>query len=135
MKTARKIANIRYITGNDTKTIHPCELYDTSAMPGDTAVVHTPRGLLALAKVLSVVPARTEKLYTRDLVIRLDLTDWETHKYRAEQAEKLRADLDRMLADYGEDNVYDLVAEKDPAFKDTLRRLRAMQEGPDDATD
>lgn len=129
MKTSRKIANIRYITGNDQKTIHPCELYDTSAMPGDTAVVHTPRGLLALAKVLSIVPASTEKLYPRDLVIRLDLTDWETHKHRAEQAEKLRADLDRMLEDYGEDNVYDLVAEKDPAFKDTLRRLRALQEG------
>lgn len=119
-----KTVGITFPSGNQLE--YRYNLYDDSIGLGDTVVVHTAHQGLSVAKVTSVDEIGPCQVEGREIVCKVDLSEFEARKEKARRRAELKQEMDAKVYLIQRDLVYDIMAEKDEALAKMLAEYKAL---------
>lgn len=108
--------------GNTTEYSFYCfiEVY-----PGDLVVVDTVNGL-KLATVTTLEGKIPVGRTGREVVNRVDMTDFNNRREREKRLNELKVKMDKRVKDLEKIAVYEMLSEKDPELKEMLSELKSL---------
>lgn len=122
-----RVAIVRHISGTNTTKEYAFALFDTWIHEDDLVLCDTAQGYQA-AKVISIVPKDEYSgcTVTKEIVCKLDFSNFNERKERRKQKESLKKQMDKMIHDNQELILYQALAEKSPEMAEMLAAYKSL---------
>lgn len=121
------VAMVKFVQGTNTVRGYAFALFDNNIEVNDLVLCDTSNGY-SVAKVTEIIPQSEYEgtSVTREIICKLDFTDFETRKENREKAKKLKVEMDKKIKDLQELTLYEMMAEKCPELKDMLDAYKKL---------
>ena len=121
------VAMVKFIQGTNTVKGYAFALFDKNIEVDDLVLCDTANGY-GVAKVIEIVPQDEYEgtTVTKEIICKVDFTDFEQRKANREKAKKLKSEMDKKLKDLQEIALYELMAEKSPELKEMLEAYKSL---------
>ena len=108
-------------------TVYHFMTNDTTLQKGDTVVVDSANGMY-IGTIVDIPEQSEWKKVTKWVVCKIDLTEFEKNKAREVELAKLKKQLDAKRKVLEEAKLYDILAEQDEEFAQTLKEYKQLME-------
>jgi hypothetical protein len=121
------VAMVKFIQGTNTIKGYAFALFDDNIKIDDLVLCDTANGY-GVAKVTDILPQDEYEgtSVTKEIICKVDFTDFEQRKTNREKAKKLKSEMDKKLKDLQEIALYELMAEKSPELKEMLEAYKSL---------
>lgn len=121
-----KVAMVKFISGNNTSKEYAFALFDENVKPNDFVLCDTSYGY-NVAKVSSIIHDHYDGLpVTKEIVCKVDFTDFNNRKEVRKQKEELKKKMDKMVKDNQELILYQAIADKNPEMASLLEMYKSL---------
>jgi hypothetical protein len=122
-----EVAMVKFLQGMNTAQEYAFALYDDDMLIDDLVLCDTVNGY-RVAKISKIMPQREYNgvPVTKEIICKVDFTNFETRKKNRVKAEQLRTEMDKKLKDLQEIALYELMAEKSPELKEMLETYKSL---------
>ena len=116
-----KIAMVKFVQGTNTTKGYAFALFDDNITVGDLVLCDTSNGY-NVAKVEEIISKADYEgtTVTKEIICKVDFTDFENRKENRAKAVKLKVDMDKKIKEMQELTLYEMRAEKCPELKEML---------------
>lgn len=122
-----RVAIVNFLHGTNTIKGYAFALFDTDVNVDDLVLCDTSCGY-SVAKVVEIVPKSEYEgvNVTKEIVCKVDFTNFETRKENRAKAAKLKVDMDKKIKEMQELAVFEMMAEKNPELKEMLKAYKEL---------
>lgn len=121
-----RIAQIKFLEGNNTDRTYPYACYDDSIVVDDICVVMSEHHGLGIAKVDSIGPKTDEKI-TREIVCKCDFGDYNVRVANRKRRAELLKQMHNRAAELQEIALFQMLAKEDQSMKDILSEYQQLE--------
>jgi hypothetical protein len=124
------VAMVKFVQGYNTSKEYAFALFNTDTevvVIGDHVLCDTSQGY-NVGKVIKIIPQNeyTGCTVTKEIICKVDFTEFEKRKELRKQKEALKKQMDKMVKDNQELFLYQALAEKNPEMATMLAAYRAL---------
>lgn len=121
------VAIVNFVHGTNTTKGYAFALFDTNVTVDDLVLCDTSCGY-SVAKVVEIIPKSEYEgvNVTKEIVCKVDFTNFETRKENRAKAAKLKVDMDKKIKEMQELAVFEMMAEKNPELKEMLEAYKEL---------
>lgn len=121
-----KVAIVKFLQGTNTVKGYAFALFDENIKVNDLVLCDTANGY-GVARVIEIV-AKEEctNSVTKEIICKVDFTDFEARKENREKRKKIKKQMDEMLKDSQELILYQTIAERNPAMAELLKEYTSL---------
>jgi hypothetical protein len=122
-----KIAMVKFVQGTNTVKGYAFGLFDNDVEVGDLVLCDTSNGY-NVAKVEEIIPKSEYNgtTVTKEIICKVDFTNYENRKANREKAVKLKAEMDKKIKEMQELTLFEMMAEKSPELKEMLEAYKGL---------
>jgi ribosomal protein L24 len=121
-----RIAQIKFLEGNNTDKTYHYACYDPSVYVDDICVVMSEHHGLGIARVVALGPKTDEKI-TREIVCKCDFSDYERRVATRKRKAELLKLMHNRAAELQEIALFQMLADKDASMQSILSEYQALE--------
>lgn len=121
------VAMVKFVQGTNTVKGYAFALFDNNIGVDDLVLCDTSNGY-GVAKVTEIIPQNEYEgaSVTKEIICKVDFTDFEQRKENREKAKKLKVEMDKKIKDLQELTLYEMMAEKCPELREMLDMYKTL---------
>lgn len=124
-----KVAMVKFLQGTNTTKEYAFALFDESIRVYDLVLCDTQNGY----GVAQVVKIMTQQEYegigiTKEIICKVDFTDFETRKEKRKKAQKLKTEMDKKVKELQGLAVIEMLAKENPNLKEMLDEYKTLMQ-------
>lgn len=121
------VAMVKFVKGTNTVKGYAFALFDNNIGVDDLVLCDTSNGY-GVARVTEIIPQSEYKgaSVTKEIICKVDFTDFEVRKENREKAKKLKVEMDKKIKDLQELTLYEMMAAKCPELKEMLDEYKQL---------
>lgn len=121
------VAMVKFVQGTNTVKGYAFALFDNNIGVDDLVLCDTSSGY-GVAKVTEIIPQNEYEgaSVTKEIICKVDFTDFEQRKENREKAKKLKVEMDKKIKDLQELTLYEMMAEKCPELREMLDMYKKL---------
>jgi hypothetical protein len=129
VKGVYNIAMVKHVKGVDTNKKYAFALFDDSICVNDLVLCDSDSSY-SVAKVVEIIPQHEYNgaTVTKEIICKVDFTDYEVRKERRNQKAALKKQMDKMVKDNQELILYQAIAEKNPEMAELLTAYKTLED-------
>jgi hypothetical protein len=121
------VAMVKFLQGVNTSKEYAFALFNKEIKEGDLVLCDTQNG----CSVVEVTKVMSQSDYngvdvTKEIICKVDFTDFETRKTNREKAKKLKAEMDKRAKELQGLALIEMLAEKDDSLKEQLEAYKEL---------
>ena len=122
-----KVAMVKFVQGTNTVKRYAFALFDDNIGVDDLVLCDTSNGY-NVAKVVEIIPKNEYDgaNVTKEIVCKLDFTDFEARKENRKKAQQLKVEMDKEIKELQELTLYEMMAAKSPKLKEMLDVYKSL---------
>lgn len=124
-----KVVFVKFVDRYEDNKIRSFAYYGEDVIEGDYVLCDNATGY-TLAKVEEVITKEEAKeknhIPTKEIICKCNMNDFNNRKEAREKAKKLKADMDKRVQEIQKNEIYLLLAEKDPELKKLLEEYNEI---------
>lgn len=121
------VAMVKMLQGVNTTKEYAFALYDEKVNVDNLVLCDTQYGY-AVARVVNIMPLDEYEgvNITKEVICKVDFTDFEKRKERRKKAQKLKSEMDKKVKELQDIALIELMAEKNPELKTMLEEYKSL---------
>ena len=121
------VAKVKFVQGTNTVQGSSFALFDNNIGVDDLVLCDTSSGY-NVARVTEIIPQSEYEgvSVTKEIICKVDFTDFEARKENREKAKKLKVEMDKKIKDLQELTLYEMMAAKCPELKEMLDEYKQL---------
>lgn len=121
-----RIAQVRFLEGNNTDKLYNYACYDLSIVEGDVCVVMSEHHGMGIARVVAIGP-KTEETITREIICKCDFSAYTRRVHTRKRMAELMNLMNGRAAEMQQIAVFKMLAEKDPDMQGLLSEYQELK--------
>ena len=121
------VAMVKFLQGTNTTKEYGFALFDTNIIIDDYVLCDTQNGY-GVAKIIKIIPKSEYDgtKITREIICKVDFTDFENRKENRAKAIKLKTDMDKKIKEMQELAIFEMMAKESSELKEMLDAYKEL---------